>query len=69
MLSESSPLTPEELAETSNFSDMGLSSLQVLIFAAKVEAEFSFRFDDGEIAEIATLEDLINSVATHTESA
>lgn len=68
MLSEISPLEPDEISDSTDIIELGMSSLQLQIFAAQVESAFDFRFDEGELGEIDRFDKLVAVVTRATGS-
>jgi acyl carrier protein len=65
MLAEASPLRAEDIDGSLKLVELGMSSLQLQLLAAQVEAAFDIRFGDEELGEIETFEQLVDSVDRH----
>jgi acyl carrier protein len=65
MLAATSPLGVDDIDGTLRLVELGMSSLQLQIFAAQVEAAFEFRFDDTEVGALDSFADIVAAVARH----
>ena len=65
MLAEASPLRAEDIDGSLKLVELGMSSLQLQLLAAQVEAAFDIRFGDEELGEIETFAQLVDSVERH----
>lgn len=68
LLAAISPLEAGDFVDDTSIPDLGISSLEIQIFAARVEKAFQFRFAEGEIGSLFTFGDLLRSVQRHTAS-
>lgn len=65
MIADASPLGVADIDGTLRLVELGMSSLQLQIFAAQVEAAFEFRFDDAELGTLDSLGDVVASITRH----
>ncbi len=65
LLAETSPLQPDEIDDSLLLVDLGVSSLQIQILAARIEDAFGIRFGDTEFGDIETVGHLAKAVERH----
>lgn len=65
MLAQTSPLSVEDIDASLMLVELGLSSLQLQIFAARIEAAFEIRFGENEIGNIESFGALVAAVHNH----
>lgn len=68
LLSDSSPLGVEDIVPSLTIVETGLSSLQLQMFAARVEDAFAIRFGETELGDIETFAHLVDAVTRHCDS-
>jgi acyl carrier protein len=63
LIAESTPLAPKDIKpEAELVKDLGLSSLEIVMLAARVESTFQVRFEADDTAGLTTVASVVESV-------